>query len=71
MMNYYNLVEVNDVTLQIVRDFNPEYFLTDKNSNHMNQKLIGMWVEYLGCDRVVRKEGRILICRTIEDAVII
>jgi hypothetical protein len=70
-MNYYNLITVNDVLLQIIRDFNPEYFVTDKGSNQMNQKLIGLWVQHLEGDRVVRQDNRILICRTIEDATII
>ena len=71
MMNYYNLITVNDVLLQIIRDFNPEYFVTDKGSNQMNQKLIGMWVQHLEGDRVIRQDNRILICRTIEEATII
>jgi|TARA_B110000908_G_C10102891_1_gene379403 hypothetical protein len=70
-MNYYNLITVGDVLLQIIRDFNPMYFVTDKSSNEMNQKLIGMWVQHLEGDRVVRQDDRILICRTIEDATII
>ena len=68
-MNYYNLVKIDNVLLQVIRDFNPSYFVTD-GSNQMNQKLIGLWVEYLGGDRVVKQNGRILICRTIEDAII-
>tara|TARA_R110002096_G_scaffold370458_1_gene563901 strand:- start:1360 stop:1572 length:213 start_codon:yes stop_codon:yes gene_type:complete len=70
-MNYYNLITVNDVLLQIIRDFNPEYFVTDKGSNQMNQKLIGLWVQHLEGDRVIRQDNRILICRTIEEATII
>jgi hypothetical protein len=68
-MNYYNLVKIDNVLLQVIRDFNPQYFVTD-GSNQMNQKLIGLWVEYLGGDRVVKQNNRILICRTIEDAII-
>ena len=41
-MNYYNIVKVNDVLLQIIRDFNPHYFVTDKTSDQMNQELIGL-----------------------------
>jgi len=66
----YNLVQINDVILQVKRDFHPNYFITD-GSNHLNQKLIGLWVEYLGCDRVVRQNDKILICKTIEEAQII
>lgn len=68
-MNYYNLVKIDNVLLQVIRDFNPQYFVTD-GSNQMNQKLIGLWVEYLGGDRVVKQNNRILICRTIEDTII-
>tara|TARA_B100000902_G_scaffold39597_1_gene47116 strand:- start:4107 stop:4319 length:213 start_codon:yes stop_codon:yes gene_type:complete len=68
-MNYYNLVKIDNVLLQVIRDFSPSYFVTD-GSNQMNQKLIGLWVEYLGGDRVVKQNDRILICRTIEDAII-
>ena len=66
MMRFW-LVKVNDVLLEVIRDFNPDYFVTDPNSNQMNQKLIGLWVEYLGCDRVVRKDNSILICKTVEE----
>tara|TARA_B100000768_G_scaffold96190_1_gene89769 strand:- start:46 stop:264 length:219 start_codon:yes stop_codon:yes gene_type:complete len=70
MNNQYNLIKINDELLQVVRDFNPNYFITDKSSNKMNQKLIGMWVEHLGCDRAVRQNDRIYLCKTLEDAVI-
>ena len=68
MINYsWNLVQVNDVLLQVIKSFSPQYFVTDKNSNKMNQRLIGMWVDHLDCDRVVRQDDRILICRTVEE----
>jgi|TARA_R110000782_G_scaffold75369_2_gene150353 hypothetical protein len=67
----YNLIRVNDILLEIKREFNPSYFVTDKNSNKMNQKLIGMWVDHLECDRVVRQNDKILICKTIEEAQIV
>ena len=66
-MNWYKIVSINDTPLEVIRDFTPIYFVTDRNSNQMNQKLIGLWVEYLGGDRVVRKDDRILICKTIEE----
>ena len=66
-MNWYKIVSINDTPLEVIRDFTPTYFVTDRNSNQMNQKLIGLWGEYLGGDRVVRKDDRILICKTIEE----
>ena len=65
----YNLLRINDDLFQIVREFKPSYFLTDPNRpNWINQKFLGLWVHHLMCDRVIRKEGKLLICRTIEDA---
>lgn len=68
----YNLIRVNDDLFQIVREFKPSYFLTDpKRPNWINQKLLGLWVHHLDCDKVLRRDGKLLICRTIEDAKII
>ena len=65
----YNLLRINDDLYQIVREFKPSYFLTDpKRPNWINQKFLGLWVHHLMCDRVIRKEGKLLIFRTIEDA---
>ena len=65
----YNLIRVNDDLFQIIREFNPSYFITDpKRPNWINQEFLGLWVHHLMCDRVLRKNGKLLICRTIEDA---
>ena len=60
-------VRINDDLLEVIKHFKPEYFLTDPNSNRLNQKLIGMWVHHLECDRAIRKDGLILICQTVEE----
>jgi hypothetical protein len=70
-MRPLELVRMNDDLYEVLRDFNPVQFLTDPNSNKLNQKLIGMWVHHLGGDKAVRKMDKILICRLIEDATII
>jgi hypothetical protein len=67
----YNLVSHGDKLLQIIRDFNPMYFVTEPNGKEMNKELLGMWVNHLECDAVVRKDDKILICRTIEEAQIV
>ena len=68
-MKYFHLVRVNDDLLEVIREFNPSYFVTDSNRpNWLNQQLIGLWVHHLDCDRVVRKDNKILICKTVEDA---
>ena len=72
-MRPLRLVRINDTLLEVIREFKPSYFLTDKNRpNWLNQEFIGLWVHHLDCDRVVRERGnKILICKTIEDAIIV
>ncbi len=70
-MLYNHILKFDDILLEVVRVMSPQYFVTDPKSNQMNQQLLGMWVHYLGADRVVRKEGKILICKVIEDAIIV
>ena len=71
-MRPLRLVRIDDALLEVIREFNPHYFVTDPSRpNWLNQQFIGMWVHYLGCDRVVRQDNKILICKTVEDAVII
>ena len=67
----YNLLQHGDQLLQIIRDFNPMYFVTEPNGREMNKELLGMWVKYLECDSVVKKDNKILICRTVEEAQIV
>tara|TARA_B100000497_G_C7299988_1_gene203980 strand:+ start:149 stop:358 length:210 start_codon:yes stop_codon:yes gene_type:complete len=67
----YNLVQHGDQLLQVKRDFNPMYFVTEPNGKEMNKELLGMWVKYLECDSVVRKDDKILICQTVEEAQIV
>ena len=72
-MNLYDhILRVNDDLLEVVKVMRPSYFVTDrKHPNWINQKLLGLWVNHLECDRVVRKDNQILICRIIEEAQII
>ena len=70
-MKYLNSIYVGDVMLEVLREFNPSYFYTEKNSNTVNQKLLGIWVDHLDGDRVVHINNKFLIFRTIEEAQII
>jgi hypothetical protein len=70
-MKYLNAVYVGDDLLEILREFNPSYFFTEKDSNKVNEKLLGLWVDHLMGDRVISKDNKFLICRTIEEAQII
>ena len=61
-MRPLRLVRIDDALLEVIREFNPHYFVTDPSRpNWLNQQFIGMWVHYLGCDRVVRQDNKILI----------
>ncbi len=69
---YQHILKFNDDLLEVVRVMSPSYFITDKKRpNWLNQELLGLWVHYLECDRVVRKDNKILICRVIEEAQIV
>jgi hypothetical protein len=70
-MKYLNAIYVGDDLLEILREFNPSYFFTEKDSNKVNEKLLGLWVDHLMGDRVISKDNKFLICRTIEEAQII
>ena len=71
-MRPLKLVRINDTLLEVIREFKPSYFLTNPNRpNWLNQEFIGLWVHHLDCDRVVRQNNMILICRTVEYAIII
>ena len=70
-MLYNHILKFDDILLEVVRVMSPQYFVTDPKSNQMNQQLLGMWVNHLGADRVVRKDNKILICKVIEDAIIV
>tara|TARA_Y100001938_G_C8090304_1_gene434616 strand:- start:3104 stop:3322 length:219 start_codon:yes stop_codon:yes gene_type:complete len=69
-MRKVDMLKINDELYEVIKSFKPEYFITD-GGNRMNQKLIGMWVAYLGCDRVLRKDNKILIVKQIENAIIL
>ena len=69
-MRKVDMLKVNDELYEVIKSFKPEYFITD-GGNRMNQKLIGMWVAYLGCDRVLRRDNRILIVKQIENAIVL
>lgn len=70
-MLYNHILKFDDILLEVVRVMSPQYFVTDPKSNQMNQQLLGMWVHHLEADRVVRKDNKILICKVIEDAIIV
>ena len=63
------MLEIEDKLYQILKSFNPSYF-TNK-TDEINKKLLGLWVSYLGGDRVVQNNNKFLICKQIEEAQIV
>jgi hypothetical protein len=59
-----NLLNIEDNLYIIKRSINPQYFNDSKDS----KKLIGMWVDHLGCDKVVLYKDRYLFLNKIEEA---
>lgn len=59
------LLNVGEDLYLIKRQINPSYFNASKDP----KKLIGMWVDHLGCDRVVEHQGVYLFVQKIEEAI--
>jgi hypothetical protein len=59
------LLTVGEDLYLIKRQINPSYFNASKDP----KKLIGMWVDHLGCDRVVEHQGYYLFVQKIEEAI--
>lgn len=69
-MRRIDAVNSNGELYEVIRSFKPEYFVTD-GGNMMNQKLIGMWVNHLGGNKVLRRDNEILIVKQIENAIVL
>tara|TARA_Y100000114_G_C11586924_1_gene243850 strand:- start:37 stop:240 length:204 start_codon:yes stop_codon:yes gene_type:complete len=66
---YYNIIYKDDEALEIVNEISAHMFQNKDGS--INQKVLGMYVHEWAADRVVMSEGKLLICRTIEEAKIV
>ena len=42
-----------------------------RHPSRIDKELLGLWVNHLGGDHVLREGDKLLICRTVEDAVIV
>ncbi len=69
-MRIIDAVNSNGELYEVIRSFKPEYFVTD-GGNMMNQKLIGMWVNHLDGNKVLRRDNKILIVKQIENAIVL
>jgi|TARA_B100001564_G_C20189430_1_gene467737 hypothetical protein len=62
----YNILYREDEALEILNEVNAHMFQNRDGS--INQQVLGMYVHEWGADRVVMKDNKLLICKTIEEA---
>jgi hypothetical protein len=65
----YNIVYKDNIAFEIIKEINAHMFANRDGS--INQQVLGMYVYEQGADRVLQREGKFLICKTIEEAVIL
>ena len=61
---------VNDKAYIVKREV-PIHNFEQKGTNRLNMELLAAYRDYLGCDHVLRTQTHFLMCKTIEDAVIV
>jgi len=66
---YSNIVYNNNIAYKILDIVNVHSFLNSDNS--INQKVLGLYVHEKNGDHVLQRDGKFLICETIEEAIII
>ena len=66
---YCNIIYRDNEALEIVHEINAHMFQNRDGS--INQQVLGMYVHEWRADRVVMKNNKLLICKTIEEAVIV
>jgi hypothetical protein len=65
----YNIIYKDGLAFEILKEISAHMF-TNKDGS-INQQVLGMYVNDWDGDRVLQREGKFLICRTIEEAQII
>ena len=65
----YNILYREDEALEILNEVNAHMFQNRDGS--INQQVLGMYVHEWRADRVVMKNNKLLICKIIEEAVIV
>ena len=66
---YCNIIYRDNEALDILHEINAHMFQNRDGS--INQQVLGMYVHEWRADRVVMKNNKLLICKTIEEAVIV
>ena len=71
-MCHCHLKRVNDRLFEVLREIPVHNMIIPKrHPSRIDKELLGLWVNHLGGDHVVREGDKLLICRTVEDAVIV
>jgi hypothetical protein len=65
----YNIIYKEGLAFEILKEISAHMFQNKIGS--INQQVLGMYVNELDGDRVLQRNGRFLICRTIEEAQVI
>jgi len=63
------LITKDDIMYEIIKTVNAHMFANKDGS--INQHILGMYVHDNNCDRVLQRENTFLICKQIEEGVII
>lgn len=62
----YNIIYKDGLAFEILKEISAHMFANKDGS--INQQILGMYVNDWEGDRVLQREGKFLICRTIEEA---
>jgi len=62
----YNLIYKDGLAFEILKEISAHMFQNRDGS--INQQVLGMYVNDWDGDRVLQREGKFLICKTIEEA---
>ena len=65
----YNIIYKDGLAFEILKEISAHMFANKDGS--INQQVLGMYVNDWDGDRVLQREGKFLICRTIEEAQVI
>lgn len=65
----YNIVYKDGLAFEILKEISAHMFANKDGS--INQQVLGMYVNDWDGDRVLQREDKFLICRTVEEAQII
>jgi hypothetical protein len=65
----YNIIYKDGLAFEILKEISAHMFQNKDGS--INQQVLGMYVNDWDGDRVLQREGKFLICKTIEEAQIL